>query len=73
MTMVDAKPRWRDYGLTGPEAERAIATGLASAEWYHPDVPRKELKALMKRSDGPAIRDTVLWIGLLILSALAAS
>jgi fatty acid desaturase len=70
MTMVDAKPRWRDYGLTGPEAERAIATGLASAEWYHPDVPRKDLKALMKRSDGPAIRDTVLWIGLLILSAL---
>jgi hypothetical protein len=34
----------------GPEAERALATGLASAEWYHSDVPRKEMKALMKRT-----------------------
>jgi hypothetical protein len=41
MNMVDATPRWRDYSLTGPEAERAIATGLASAEWYHPDVPAR--------------------------------
>ncbi len=65
----DAQIGWRDYSLTGPEAERAIATGLASAEWYHSAVPRKEMKALMKRTDGPAIRDTALWIGLLILSA----
>jgi hypothetical protein len=35
MNMVDTQTRWRDYRLTGPEAERAIATGLASAEWYH--------------------------------------
>ena len=70
MNMVDAQARWRDYSLTGPEAERAIATGLASAEWYHSSIPRKEMKALMKRSDGPAIRDTVLWIALLVLSAV---
>ncbi|MBF9061433.1 fatty acid desaturase [Rhodobacterales bacterium HKCCSP123] len=55
----------RDYSLTGPERERAIARGLASAEWYHSDVPRKEMKTLMKRSDGPALRDTVLWLALL--------
>ena len=37
----------RDYGLTGPEARHAIAAGLASAEWYHSEVPRKVMKELM--------------------------
>ncbi|WP_265516702.1 fatty acid desaturase family protein [Nitratireductor luteus] len=59
----------RDYSLVGPNARRAVETGLASAEWYHTDVPRKEMKALMKRSDGPAIRDTVLWLGSMIVLA----
>lgn len=53
----------RNYSLIGPDARRAVETGLASAEWYHTDVPRKEMKALMKRSDGPAIRDTIVWLG----------
>jgi hypothetical protein len=53
-TMIEA----RDYSLTGPEADRAVALGLSQAEWYRSDVPRKEMKALMQRSDGPAIRDT---------------
>jgi fatty acid desaturase len=60
----------RDYSLTGPEAALALAAGLASAEWYHSDVPRKVMKDLMQRRDGPAIRDTVIWIGLLILTGV---
>ena len=59
----------RDYSLTGPEAERAVAAGLASAEWYHTEIPRREMKALMRRRDGPAIRDTALWLGLMALFA----
>jgi len=59
----------RDYSLTGDSARRAIETGLASAEWYHSDIPRQTMKELMKRSDGPAIRDTLLWFALLIVSA----
>ncbi|MCT7373817.1 fatty acid desaturase family protein [Chelativorans salis] len=62
----------RDYSLTGPNASRAVETGLASAEWYHTDVSRKEMKALMKRSDGPAIRDTIIWLGATVLFAVAA-
>ena len=31
----------RDYSLTGSEAHRAVERGLAAAEWYHTDVPRK--------------------------------
>ncbi|WP_131113457.1 fatty acid desaturase family protein [Lichenihabitans psoromatis] len=63
-----AKPR-RDYSLVGESTRSAIETGLASAEWYHTDVPRKTMKALMQRSDGPAIRDTTIWIAALLVSA----
>jgi len=56
----------RDYSLTGRDSEAAVASGLAAAEWYHTDIPRKQMKELMKRSDMPAIRDTVIWLGLLV-------
>ena len=59
----------RDYSLLGPDAKRAVETGLAAAEWYHSEVPRKVMKDLMQRSDGPAIRDTVIYYGLMILFA----
>jgi fatty acid desaturase len=62
----------RDYSLLGPDALRAEERGLASAEWYHTDVPRKQMKALMQRRDGPAIRDTIIWLGSMVAFAAAA-
>jgi fatty acid desaturase len=59
----------RDYGLIGREADAAVKAGLKSAEWYHSDVSRKEMKELMKRSDQPAIRDTIIWFGAFIVFA----
>jgi fatty acid desaturase len=61
----------RDYSLTGPEGRHAVEIGLAAAEWYHSDVPRKAMKDLMQRRDGPALRDTTIWIGLLACSGTA--
>lgn len=58
----------RDYSLIGPSAERAAEQGLVAADWYHADVPRKRMKQLMRRSDGPALRDTALWLALLLAS-----
>jgi fatty acid desaturase len=58
----------RDYALTGPLNARAVEMGLANADWYKTDIPRARMKELMKRSDGPATRDTILWIGLLIVT-----
>ena len=55
----------RDYGLLGPEGSVADARGLVDAAWYKAPVPRDRLKQLMKRSNGPAIRDTLLWFALL--------
>lgn len=51
----------REYSLTGPSSKHAIEIGLASAEWYHTDVPRTLIKGLLQRRDGPAIRDTIIW------------
>ena len=59
----------RDYSLTGPLNERAKETGLANAQWYKTDIPRARMKELMQRSDGPATRDTLLWLGLMIITA----
>src|SRR5262249_48898166 len=60
------------YSLTGPERAKAIAAGLAGAEWYRAAIPRAEMKALMQRSDMPALRDTLLWILLLVVSGVVA-
>ena len=60
----------RDYSMLGSDARRAVETGLAAAEWYHTEVPRKLMKDLMQRSDGPAIRDTVILFA--AMAALAA-
>ena len=59
----------RDYSLLGPDGARAVETGLAPAEWYHTDVPRKVMKELMQRSDQPAIRDTMILYGCMIAFA----
>ena len=59
----------RDYSLVGSSAQRALELGLASAEWYRSDVPRATMKELVRRSDAPAIRDTIIWIAAILLSA----
>src|ERR1700722_6914285 len=59
----------RDYSLVGPSAQRALELGLASAEWYRSDVPRATMKELVRRSDAPAIRDTIIWIAAILVSA----
>jgi fatty acid desaturase len=52
---------WKDYSLSGSESQRKIESGLSGAQWYASPVPRKVMKDLMQRRDGPAIRDTLIW------------
>ncbi|MGN6550005.1 MAG: fatty acid desaturase family protein [Pararhizobium sp.] len=49
-----------------PEESETTACSAAT------DVPRKVMKDLMKRSDGPAIRDTAIWLGAIVLFAAGA-
>ena len=68
MTGHRAAPR--NYALTGEESRRAVEAGLVAAEWYHTSLPRARIKELIRRRDGPAIRDTALWVALhLVLAA----
>ncbi|NOU88742.1 fatty acid desaturase [Paenibacillus sp. LMG 31460] len=62
----------RDYSLTGPENKRAQEKGLVAAEWYTSPISRKRLKELMKRKDGPAIRDTIIMFAWLIGTGILA-
>lgn len=57
----------RDYSPFGADARRAVESGLTAAEWYHSEVPRKVMKGLMARSDAPAIRDTIILYGCMVL------
>ena len=67
-------PDSRDYSLTGPDGRRAQERGLASAQWYACPIPRKRMKELMQRKDGPAMRDTAIWLGAMaVLGGLGAS
>ncbi len=62
-------PRSRDdYRLIGGAGDRAQAAGLVGATWYQCPVPRAVMKELMKRSDGPALRDTALWLALVVVA-----
>jgi fatty acid desaturase len=59
-------PHPRNYDLEGPLNKRALEIGLANGQWYKTDIPRARMKELMQRSDGPATRDTLIWIAALL-------
>jgi fatty acid desaturase len=63
------RERLERYSLSGPENAATVDAGLAGGAWFRSAVPRKRMKELMRRSDGPAIRDTVIWIGLMVVFA----
>lgn len=64
-----SRERLKRYNLAGTEGERAIEAGLVDGDWFRSEVPRKRMKELMRRSDWPALRDTALWVGGMVLSA----
>jgi fatty acid desaturase len=58
----------RDYSLVGADGRLAVEKGLAGAKWYRSRIPRRRLKELMQRRDGPALRDTLFWFAALGLT-----
>ncbi len=60
--------RLSDYSLVGKDTALAIEKGLAEATWYTSPLPREKMRELLERQDGPAIRDTLIWFGLLFTS-----
>ena len=64
MVAVDS----RDYSLVGNETRLAEQSGLAQARRYTSAIGSGQLRLLMQRRDGPAIRDTSIWLGALAIS-----
>ncbi len=62
-----------DYSLTGENANKAIELGLAEADWYQSPISRADLRKLLVRRNGPAIRDTLLLILILVSTATATT
>jgi MocE subfamily Rieske [2Fe-2S] domain protein len=69
--VISEPPARLDYSLTGVNATLAVEKGLAEADWYQCPVPRETMRTLLQRRDGPAIRDTLLWIALILGSGYA--
>lgn len=69
--MSDAAAK-RDYSITGTERFHAMEKGLVSADWYKCPIPRKRLKELMVRRNGPALRDIILYLAAMIVTGYIA-
>lgn len=63
--------RRSDYSLVGAQTALAIERGLADAKWYTSPIPREQMRELLERRDGPALRDTAIWFALLLAFGLA--
>lgn len=66
--IATAGAKQRDYSLVGPSSRAAVDSGLVGADWYRSPIPVERIKELAQRTDGPAIRDTIIWLGLMVLS-----
>ena len=62
--------RLSDYSLVGRDSALAIEKGLAEATWYASPLPKAQLRELLARRDGPALRDTLVWFALLMATGV---
>lgn len=58
-----------DYALSGETTQDAVSRGLANPKWFRPDVAPEDIRKLMQKSDQIALRDTAIWLGLMVLTA----
>ena len=61
-------PTFRDYSLAGPESDLAVKKGLASGQWFLPQVDRSTMRRLMQRDDYHALRDTAILFSIIFSS-----
>ena len=59
----------RDYRLVGSEGKVAQLRGLVDAHWHMSPVSPTDMAQLTIRRDGPAIRDTLIWVAIILASA----
>ena len=62
----------RNYKLSEEADSLAKRDGLANPRWFRPDVDPIAIRELMQKSDVIALRDTLIWLGIMCLSACLA-
>ncbi len=62
----------RNYKLSEEADSVAERDGLANPKWFRPDVDPIAIRELMQKSDVIALRDTLIWLGIMCLSACFA-
>ena len=62
----------RTYKLSEEADSLAKRDGLANPRWFRPDVDPIAIRELMQKSDVIALRDTLIWLGIMCLSACFA-
>ena len=62
----------RNYKLSEEADSVAKRDGLANPKWFRPDVDPIAIRELMQKSDVIALRDTLIWLGIMCLSACFA-
>ena len=67
--LVTAEFMAQDYSIIGQDTKAAEASGLAKPSRFRPRVTPSEIRALMVKDDKRALRDTLLWLGLMVLFA----
>jgi len=60
-----------DYSLAGASTAMAKKNRLENANSYTSQVPKKVMRELLIRRNGPALRDTIIWFSLLTVSGIA--
>ena len=62
----------RNYKLSEEADSLAKRDGLANPRWFRPHVDPIAIRELMQKSDVIALRDTLIWLGIMCLSACFA-
>ena len=59
----------KDYQLSGDAGRVSIENGTANPSWFRPKVDPQAIRELMQKSDAIALRDTLIWLGMMCVSA----
>ncbi len=60
----------RDYSLVGSESKTVHEKGLVNAKWYQSPISAEIMNELVVRRNKPAVIDTAIWLGLILISGL---
>lgn len=60
---------FKDYEISGEVGRSAHQNPTVNPNWFRPKVDPQDIRELMQKSDIIALRDTVIWLGMMCLSA----